>query len=841
MSGKRGRPPKKKRSGPPTGTASQDSEALDKDFFEELTGIDTSRRDPDDGLEEEVLEEESKGVTGMDGQSQWGLALHDYPSHSFLDESSGYYSNALTQRSMYGLESSGTVAPMAIHGGEEAASASSKRRRDSGEPKSRSSSEPEDMKVKIKVANKKDRAQSTEGTSPLASRRSSKEKHSPSVPSNSLSASSGAVGGDPGSLKIKIKLGQTPSVTSTSPTKDNSVSLNSSASGIPVAGYQSQAFQAALSNPSGPLVLLNYPKFDLPLHFPQQLLARANPPASGSSSPTPPLAMGPRELTCLREELEALRESMKEFRSTMQSELKKADNLKLDTGGTAPMIIEEAPTPRKRGPKPNINKLTASTGSLNTSTSALPFPSQSSTSTVSSSASSNLKSSTTKLNTSSSSVPVGSFSSSSTATTSSKDLRKDKPGTPVLPTVKVSAPDSLAGLSAADLTALEGKRKGRRKGLEEDSKGRRKDKKTVVKLKRGDTGSEDDEINVDVVDDDELGDSGRMSLDTEDDEDDDFERSKRASSNRKRNPTLPTQVTAPSPPKKKGALPPTSSSGRPLRARVDKKRKRTEEYTEEEAPKLPLAPNTFWATLEPYITPIAQEHLALLAQVRDDPRDEDYSIPPLGPHYIEAWAAETTKESSKTRHSSRLGREAHHHRLVVDEDDEVFVEEDSHSKSKSDKNPACGDLTQRLLAAFIESKVINIDPKKTPPLSGNEQDLSLSVPPVHDYHESTMLHLEERIRIELKNIGLLDDEDFELTNREDDEICAELRSLQAKLREQRTINNQKRQQLYTLAVAKMKEQEQLRRKREEWQELEQAYYRMVKAKKRPHKKRRPDA
>jgi len=48
-----------------------------------------------------------------------------------------------------------------------------------------------------------------------------------------------------------------------------------------------------------------------------------------------------------------------------------------------------------------------------------------------------------------------------------------------------------------------------------------------------------------------------------------------------------------------------------------------------------------------------------------------------------------------------------------------------------------------------------------------------------------MTSLEERIRSELRQIGLLDDEDVSISNKEDDEICAELRSLQAQLKEQR--------------------------------------------------------
>ena len=61
------------------------------------------------------------------------------------------------------------------------------------------------------------------------------------------------------------------------------------------------------------------------------------------------------------------------------------------------------------------------------------------------------------------------------------------------------------------------------------------------------------------------------------------------------------------------------------------------------------------------------------------------------------------------------------------------------------------------------------------------------------------------------------------SQREDDEICATIRSLQNQLRQQNHINNQYRAHLYSLAVVKMTEQDQNRQERKDFVELEKKY------------------
>lgn len=93
-----------------------------------------------------------------------------------------------------------------------------------------------------------------------------------------------------------------------------------------------------------------------------------------------------------------------------------------------------------------------------------------------------------------------------------------------------------------------------------------------------------------------------------------------------------------------------------------------------------------------------------------------------------------------------------------------------------------------------------------------------------------MIALEDRIRLELRAIGLLDDEgnsavhllhisvlnmlsysflDLDPADREDDEVCAELRLNQNLLRDQIAINNERRLKLIALVRPKMREHEEV--------------------------------
>jgi transcriptional adapter 3 len=153
-----------------------------------------------------------------------------------------------------------------------------------------------------------------------------------------------------------------------------------------------------------------------------------------------------------------------------------------------------------------------------------------------------------------------------------------------------------------------------------------------------------------------------------------------------------------------------------------------------------------------------------------------------------------------------------------------------------------GDLTQRILCALIEENLVishppSPDSEVTEPQSDTAANAdgtnsqTLPIIPVGNYSKQGMLSLEgtlflftaifihkscisDRIRLELRSIGLLDDmEGTDPADREDDEVCAEIRNLQNQLREKMASNNERKARMMVLIRAKMKEQEAQRKQK----------------------------
>lgn len=84
-----------------------------------------------------------------------------------------------------------------------------------------------------------------------------------------------------------------------------------------------------------------------------------------------------------------------------------------------------------------------------------------------------------------------------------------------------------------------------------------------------------------------------------------------------------------------------------------------------DAPKIVIhkndTPNKFWASVEPYCSPISQDDLTYLEELiktREKERNSDLmKIPPLGKHYCARWADEDLGDEVKRRNepTERLG------------------------------------------------------------------------------------------------------------------------------------------------------------------------------------------
>eukprot|EP00011_Vannellida_sp_DIVA3-517-6-12_P001326 CAMPEP_0114626102 /NCGR_PEP_ID=MMETSP0168-20121206/11607_1 /TAXON_ID=95228 ORGANISM="Vannella sp., Strain DIVA3 517/6/12" /NCGR_SAMPLE_ID=MMETSP0168 /ASSEMBLY_ACC=CAM_ASM_000044 /LENGTH=534 /DNA_ID=CAMNT_0001837393 /DNA_START=172 /DNA_END=1773 /DNA_ORIENTATION=+ len=258
-------------------------------------------------------------------------------------------------------------------------------------------------------------------------------------------------------------------------------------------------------------------------------------------------------------------------------------------------------------------------------------------------------------------------------------------------------------------------------------------------------------------------------------------------------------------------------AGRPSKGRDRKKKKRkTEEVSssEDDYVRQPTTSANFWQSISPFSKTLTVADLLPLKPQSLSDSDPDFVIPPLGTHY-----SETLRDSSWTAANNAAKASGRG------------------GSSFDGGDVRCGDVTQRILAALIEEKLI-VEPNTPADPFLATSALPLDSPPTADYSRPAMLSLDDRIRMELRSIGLLDDEDANASgNREDDEICAEIRHLQGQLREQIRVNNERRRIFLRRAELKMNEQQGTNAKRAENKAIEQLFLRRMKLKAKIKKKK----
>ncbi|KAL9547089.1 hypothetical protein MBANPS3_006337 [Mucor bainieri] len=205
---------------------------------------------------------------------------------------------------------------------------------------------------------------------------------------------------------------------------------------------------------------------------------------------------------------------------------------------------------------------------------------------------------------------------------------------------------------------------------------------------------------------------------------------------------------------------------------------------------------TFWTAIDPHFRPLAEEDRSFLLPKEDD--DKFYTIPPLGRHYTDVWSEDDIPAMSRSHSpmssSSRQGSHDHVKYLTHPlTDDHLF---------KGDIS--CGRLTERLLSSLVADEGIMIHDEE------DDQDdvISSELPNTNkDYHHSRSIEevsssppddialFEERLKTELRYAGLFGEDDVDWSAREDDEICAELRSAARELKEQYTTNEYRKKRL----------------------------------------------
>ncbi|KAJ2489092.1 Transcriptional regulator [Coemansia sp. RSA 2050] len=270
----------------------------------------------------------------------------------------------------------------------------------------------------------------------------------------------------------------------------------------------------------------------------------------------------------------------------------------------------------------------------------------------------------------------------------------------------------------------------------------------------------------------------------------------------------------------------------------------------------------FWASLEPYFRNVTEDDLAFLENTHDN--QESYAMPRLGKFYARAWAEEEISHfpdhmnNNKTRYAAK-------HLLSSEEPPRTrpatasFSGTDLVDSDLAYNSVRLAPLTERLISALVAERLVmngeswSANAKHDATSNGSNgignghHDEGTSVndsgseegddgmEPRQLSSAGDLISLEDRLKRELRYIGILDDDDVDWDDREDDEVCVTMRSLQRQLREQTRINAQRKERLLPIAKEHTGYQEYTQVIDELDKQVEQSYlkrHRLTKSRKR---------
>ncbi|GAA5866013.1 hypothetical protein JCM8547_002914 [Rhodosporidiobolus lusitaniae] len=206
-----------------------------------------------------------------------------------------------------------------------------------------------------------------------------------------------------------------------------------------------------------------------------------------------------------------------------------------------------------------------------------------------------------------------------------------------------------------------------------------------------------------------------------------------------------------------------------------------------------IAHSTFQNWVDAYLRPFGEDDLAFLAAKPEDV--SPYIIPPLGKHYLDKWEeedAETPGGAPYHPHPS-----SHISPLVPPVLPRLrpdALTEDA----LATENVFLGPLSERLIAAMaFEEGGSGLYGEED---EGGQEGEDGPVPPRLPLDA---VDLEERIKKELRFIGLLPEEDPDWSSREDDEISSSLRACQRLLHQQSELNEARKATLMAIVKDRM--------------------------------------
>ena len=189
-----------------------------------------------------------------------------------------------------------------------------------------------------------------------------------------------------------------------------------------------------------------------------------------------------------------------------------------------------------------------------------------------------------------------------------------------------------------------------------------------------------------------------------------------------------------------------------------------------------------------------------------------FTIPPLGRHFLDQWRDAYGYQSHSLKKGSQILPEHVPSQFKI------------HS------------LKERLLAMFIDDGDYVVRDE----LGMATEEYQTESIDLQELNNETIISLNERIRKEMAEIGLISDNSFIKEFAEDDDICQEIHNLQDELKKQTLINNYRKRVLFQRVRKYLPAQEFLSLIAELDKQIEQTYSRLSKqptAKKRKAQKR----
>jgi len=195
---------------------------------------------------------------------------------------------------------------------------------------------------------------------------------------------------------------------------------------------------------------------------------------------------------------------------------------------------------------------------------------------------------------------------------------------------------------------------------------------------------------------------------------------------------------------------------------------------------IPIA--TFFSYCDQFLRPMTEEDIKFLQNTEDITLY--MVIPPIGKHYINSFSEGSNDIFKKKITNTNLTSEP----TDINSIDGATIKPEEDTKFTP--------LVDRLFGCLIEEEIVNINtlvseiPDKDEPFIKDFGNI---------WPKPDIPIIEDRIKQELFDLGIIDDEKIDWNAKEDNEICSKIRELNKELREQVSINEKRKKRLLKIS------------------------------------------